>query len=73
MELNHAAMLPGSTPQTTAAQSSSGVVNQQTISPGPAGAMHLLHLAEQQEVHDTDRERVLLLRQFGINAIWSKN
>ena len=72
-ELNHAAMLPGSTPQTTAAPSSSGVVNQQTISPGPAGAMHLLRLAEQQEVHDADRERVLLLRQFGINAIWTKN
>ena len=35
--------------------------------------MHLLRLAEQQEVHDADRERVLLLRQFGINAIWTKN
>ena len=48
-ELNHAAMLPGPTPQIAAAPSRSGVVNQQTISPGPASAMHLLHLAQQQE------------------------
>ena len=71
-EFQHAAMLPSQTLESVNSAPSNSLVNQQRITPGPAFAKHLLYLADKKQVYDTDRERVILLRQFGINAVWAK-
>lgn len=75
-ELNHAAALPSTTPQATAdqiqrwQQTEAGIENTADVEPGLDNAARLLALASQPQVLDSNRQRVGLLRQFGVSAFW---
>ena len=72
-ELKHAAALPGTAPiaaTPTSSANSTAYINEQNIEPGKTSIAQLLTLVQQPKVFDRDRQRVILLRQFGINAVW---
>jgi hypothetical protein len=75
-ELSHASALPISTPEARREQVPEGnpsqavLENNDDLEPGPASAKRLLALAGQRQVIDCNRQRVGLLRQFGVPAFW---
>ena len=72
-ELKHAANLPGpahQAPGSMLSNDTSTIINNNDIQPGKTSADHLLKLARNTRVLDRDRQRVILLRQFGVKAFW---
>jgi hypothetical protein len=75
-ELRHAAALPATIPQATVHDiktlntAEEAVIHSHIIEAGPSGACQLLAMAAKQRVFVRDRQRVGLLRQFGIPAVW---
>ena len=72
-ELKHAVNLPGpahQAPGPMLPNDPTMIINNNDIQPGKASADHLLELARSSKVLDRDRQRVILLRQFGVNAFW---
>jgi len=69
-DLRHMAALPVTAPEAKPADQAEAHLNRNDLRPGPACAADLLRLASLNRVWDTDRQRVGMLRQLGIQASW---